>query len=52
MRCQPEADTYKEYDTKETKHQGFVRFSFALMPGEWMFPEPNRQLSLGEVSHD
>ena len=36
IRVYPEADTYTDFDTKETKCGGYVRFSFSLEPGDWI----------------
>jgi hypothetical protein len=47
LRVLPEANKETDFDTKETKIEGFVRFSFSLEPGEWMVPEPTLDLPLG-----
>ncbi len=46
IRCAPEAMSEKDFDTKETKHRGFVRFSFMQEPGEWVHRDPNEKISL------
>lgn len=33
MRIKPESDTWTDFDTKETQHRGYVRFSFLDRPG-------------------
>lgn len=40
LRVAPEAHSEQDFDTKQLKIGGFVRFSFALEPGEWTAPEP------------
>jgi hypothetical protein len=46
LRVLPEANKETDFDTKETKIEGFVRFSFSLEAGEWMVPEPTLDLPL------
>lgn len=33
IRAEPEADSYTDFDTKETQHRGYARFSFFDRPG-------------------
>ncbi len=47
LRVLPEANREVNFETKESKIEGFVRFSFSLEPGEWMIPEPTLDLPLG-----
>lgn len=35
VRVNPEAHSDTDYDTKQTTHQGFARFSFKMEAGEW-----------------
>lgn len=35
IRCEPEAFSEMDFDTKITNHGGFVRFSYKLEPGVW-----------------
>lgn len=41
IRVKPEAHSDTDFDTKETYHRGFVRFSYKLEPGCWHYPDPN-----------
>lgn len=44
MRIEPESDTWKDFDTKEIQHRGYVRFSFLDHPGP--IHEPERFVSI------
>ena len=46
IRVQPEAASDTNFDTKETKHLGYVRFSFRLEAGHWNQAAPSESLSL------
>jgi hypothetical protein len=37
IRVRPEANSEKCFDTKETKHAGFVRFSYRPEAGSWSY---------------
>jgi hypothetical protein len=49
VRVPPEANRETNFDTKEDRIQGYVRFSFSLEPGEWFGPEPSAELPFGVV---
>ena len=53
VRVAPEADSERDFDTKEMKHRGFTRFSFSCEPGEWtsMSKEPVVLKYLGEATN-
>lgn len=46
VRNKPESDTQTNFDTKETQHFGFVRFSFRLESGDWVYPSQLDRLGL------
>jgi len=39
MRVEPEAESERDFDTKLTRHRGFVRFTFFDVPGECLPPK-------------
>jgi hypothetical protein len=41
IRVKPEANSETDFDTKVTRHRGFVRFSYRLESGDWQYPEIN-----------
>jgi hypothetical protein len=41
IRTEPHAVTETDFDTKEVKHMGFVRFAFADTPGDWVVDVPS-----------
>lgn len=47
VRVPPEANRETDFDTKEDKIEGYVRFSFSLEAGEWIVPEPMVDLPFG-----
>jgi hypothetical protein len=46
IRVKPEASSHTDFDTKETRHRGFVRFSMKLDPGSWHQSESTDCVSL------
>jgi hypothetical protein len=46
IRVVPEANRETDFNTKEDRIEGYVRFSFALEAGEWIVPEPTLDLPL------
>ena len=47
VRNLPEADSDTNFDTKLTKHRGYVRFSFRLEAGSWHYPSPEEARNIG-----
>ena len=47
IRAMPEAASDTNFDTKETKHCGYARFSFKLESGAWHLPETPKNTSIG-----
>jgi hypothetical protein len=39
IRSRPEADTYKNFDSKKVTYRGYVRFTVFDQPGEWQMSE-------------
>lgn len=39
IRAAPEAISETDFDTKETRHRGYVRFTFSDQPGEWRYSD-------------
>jgi hypothetical protein len=50
IRAKPEANSETDFDTKLTRHKGFVRFSYRLEAGEWQYPDPPVMAGLGSVA--
>lgn len=46
IRVVPEAHSEVLYDHKITQHRGFVRFSYKLEPGTWLYPDPAIKIPL------
>jgi hypothetical protein len=47
IRTPPEANSETDFDTKETHHLGYVRFSVRLEAGSWNYPSPHAAVTLG-----
>jgi hypothetical protein len=50
VRAYPEADSEKNFDTRETRHRGYVRFSIVNRPGVDMAATGIVPISLGSLS--
>ena len=50
IRAKPEAMSERDWDTQLMRHSGYVRFSYRLEPGEWMYPDVSMKIpSIGEA---
>ena len=48
IRCEPQADSWTDFDTQVTRHCGLVRFAFRDEPGKWQRLEGEEsELSVG-----
>jgi hypothetical protein len=47
IRAKPAARSETDFETREIRHEGYVRFSYSLEPGEWQFPDESQIVSLG-----
>jgi hypothetical protein len=46
IRTKPESHSDMDFDTKETRHDGLVRFSYRDEPGEWKYSIPDEDMPL------
>lgn len=51
IRVLPEGVSEIDFDTKETEHRAYVRFTFRLGTGEWCYPKSEGSISLTELTN-
>lgn len=50
IRVRPESDSETDFDTKEARHAGIVRFHYRLDAGEWHYPDPTMTIPIGTAA--
>lgn len=46
IRVPPEADTYRDFDSKKNIYKGYVRFSWENAPYHWYQPQPHPRVTI------